>query len=220
MESSKPSDRAVLSSIGARRGVRGWWADIHLLSIVGCRCQVGRVLPADLNDLSAEGAGSVKVGPSGPAAGGPAGATLTGSDPGATGNTGCGDRRQQGCTKHDANASPINVACARARQHRDGREDPATALQRAMCPDRVSRPPYARLRRAMRKRSCRRRSDLPLVPSMRLASADDVPAFGETQGCVRRPGWVLLRCFREYRGSRPSGAQGECKRGGALMWCR
>ena len=50
--------------------------------------------------------------------------------------------------------------------------------------------------------------------------AELVPAFGETQGCVRRPGWVLLRCFREYRGSRPSGAQGECKRGGALMWCR
>jgi hypothetical protein len=32
----------------------------------------------------AEGAGSVKVGPTGPAAGGPEGATLTGSDPGAT----------------------------------------------------------------------------------------------------------------------------------------
>jgi hypothetical protein len=45
-------------------------------------------------------------------------------------------------------------------------------------------------------------------------------AADETQGCVCRPGWVLLRCFREYRGSRPSAAQGECKRGGALMWCR
>jgi hypothetical protein len=29
----------------------------QLLSIVGCRCKVGRVLPADLSDLSAEGAG-------------------------------------------------------------------------------------------------------------------------------------------------------------------
>jgi hypothetical protein len=31
---------------------------------------------------------------------------------------------------------------------------------------------------------------------------------------VCRPVWVLLRCFREYHGTRPSGAHGECKRSG------
>ena len=78
----------------------------HASPILRCSRQVGRVLPADLSDCSAEGVGSVKAGPLGPAAGGPGGATLTGSAPGATGKAGCGGRRRRGCAKHDATGSP------------------------------------------------------------------------------------------------------------------
>jgi len=56
---------------------------------------------------------------------------------------------------------------------------------------------------------------LPLAAGMRLSR---VPwLWRNSKAGVRRPVWVLLRCFREYRGGRPSGAQGECKRSRAQV---
>jgi hypothetical protein len=76
-------------------GARGRTGGLRMRAHRGSRCQVGRAFPADLSELSAEGAGCVKVGPSGPAAGGPGGATVTGSDAGATGQHRLWQRRER-----------------------------------------------------------------------------------------------------------------------------